>query len=110
MLNLQAWPTQEDSESYGLCLLMVLMLYNNYYKTLIQYNLHVLMEETDTDTFTSVLHKTTVQLVQSDKTKEFSKYIETYYRKRAEQWAASHRRAAYINTNMYVESFHPTFK
>ena len=74
----------------------------------VYHNLRVLMEETDIDTFTTMLQKTTVQLVQSDKTKEFAKYFETYYRKRAEQWAACHRRTAYINTNMYVENFHHT--
>ena len=76
----------------------------------VYHNLRLLMEETDIDTFTNILQKTTVQLVQSDKTKEFAKYIETYYRKYAEQRAACHRRAAYINSNMYVESFHRTLK
>ena len=76
----------------------------------VYHNLRVLLEETDIDTFNTMLQKTTEQLAQSNITKEFAKYFETYYSKRAEQWAACYRRSAHINTNMYVESFHRTLK
>ena len=36
------------------------------------------MEEADIDTFTTMLQKMTVQLAQSNTTKEFAKYFETY--------------------------------
>ena len=50
------------------------------------------------------------QLYSSDETQQFTKYFYTYYTNRAEQWAACYRKSANINTNMYIESFHPILK
>ena len=58
----------------------------------VYHNVRVFLEETDSDTFTTLLQKTTVQLAQSNTTKEFAKI---YYRKRAEQWAACYWRSAH---------------
>ena len=68
----------------------------------------VLLEESNIETFSTLLTKTLGQLMNCPETEEFGKYFSIHYAKRAEDWAACYRRAANINTNMYVESFHRT--
>ena len=43
-------------------------------------------------------------------TQTFGKYFSQYYAKTKEQWAACYRKAAFVNTNMYVEAFHHVLK
>ena len=43
-------------------------------------------------------------------TKNVCVYFNIHYANRAEEWAACYRRAANINTNMYIESLHRTLK
>ena len=76
----------------------------------IYHNMRVLMEEIDINIFKLMLQSTLKQLNNSNKTQEFAKYFYTYYTNRAEQWAACYRKLANINTNMYIESFHPILK
>lgn len=75
-------------------------------KEKVYHNLRILLEETDTQKFESILSKTMEQLSQSTTTAEFCKYFNTYYVHRKEQWAACYRKCSGINTNMCVESFH----
>ena len=77
---------------------------------LVYHNIRVLMEEGNVDKFKIMLDKTCQQLNESLNTEAFAKYFRTHYVPRAEQWAICFRKAANINTNMYVESFHRTLK
>ena len=61
------------------------------------------MKETDVGRFKVMRQKTLRQLNECDTTQDFAKYFDTYYARRAEQWAACYRKSASINTNMYVE-------
>ena len=72
----------------------------------IYHNLRVLLEETDTATFETLLHATLQNLSTSKDTQGFRKYFVQYYVRRKEQWAACYRTGSLINTNMYVEAFH----
>ena len=76
----------------------------------VYHNVRVLMEETDVGRFKVMLQKTLRQLNECDTTQDFAKYFDTYYARRAEQWAACYRKSASINTNMYVESSHRILK
>ena len=76
----------------------------------VYHNLRVLLEETDTGKFENLLHKTVQQLNLSEVTQTFGKYFSQYYAKTKEQWAACYRKAAFVNTNMYVEAFHHVLK
>ena len=73
---------------------------------LVYHNVQVLMDESDVDTFTTMLHKTLLQLSDSPATGSFAKYFRIHYANRAEEWASCYRKSAKINTNMYIESFH----
>ena len=73
-------------------------------------SVRVLLEETNIGTFTTMLTNTLGQLMDFPETEEFCKYFSSHYAKRAKEWAACYRRAANINTNMYIESFHRTLK
>ena len=77
---------------------------------LIYHNIRVLMEESNTETFTEMLTRTLEQLADSPETEGFGKYFSAHYAKRVEEWASCYRKSAKINTNMYVESFHRTLK
>ena len=68
------------------------------------------MEESDVKTFTTMLHKTLLQLSDSPATEGFAKYFSIHYAKRTEEWASCYRKSAKINTNMYIESFHRILK
>ena len=77
---------------------------------LVYHNIRVLLEESNPETFKTMLVKTLVQLNECPETEEFCKYFTIHYSKRAEEWAVCYRKAANINTNMYIESFHRTLK
>ena len=77
---------------------------------LVYHNIRVLLEESNPETFHIMLTKTLAQLNECAETKEFCKYFTIHYSKRAKEWAACYRKAANINTNMYIESFHRTLK
>ncbi len=74
------------------------------------HNLRALMDETDETKFEDMLQKTIEQMLNSDNSREFGEYFETYYSKRKAQWASCYRKSSGINTNMYVESFHKVLK
>ncbi len=74
------------------------------------HNLRALMDETDETKFEDMLQKTIEQMLNSDSSREFGEYFETYYSKRKAQWASCYRKSSGINTNMYVESFHKVLK
>ena len=71
---------------------------------LVYHNVRVLLEGTNIGTFTTMLTNTLGQLMDFPETEEFCKYFSSHYAKRAKEWAACYRRAANINTNMYIES------
>ena len=79
---------------------------------LVYHNIRVLLEESNPETFKTMLVKTLVQLNECPETEEFSKYFTIHYSKMAEEWAVAicYRNAANINTNMYIERFHRTLK
>lgn len=68
------------------------------------------MEETVTNKFEVLLHKTVVNLLQSKDTATFGTYFQQYYSNRKELWAACYRQESPLNTNMYVEAFHRVLK
>ncbi len=68
------------------------------------------MDETDETKFEDMLQKAIEQMLNSDNSREFGEYFETYYSKRKAQWASCYRKSSGINTNMYVESFHKVLK
>ena len=72
--------------------------------------LRALMDETDESKFESMLKKPLRQMLNSDNTREFGEYFQTYYSKRKAQWASCYRKLSSINTNMYVEYFHKVLK
>ena len=60
--------------------------------------------------FNLLLTETQRQLSQSSETQDFLSYFNSYYIQRKDQWAMCYRKSAFINTNMYVESFHRVLK
>lgn len=49
-------------------------------------------------------------MLQNEDTYEFARYFEAEWEGIEDQWAKCHRHEAGINTNMYVEAFHNSFK
>ena len=76
----------------------------------VYHTLRLLLEETDTPTFEILLQKAVDQLNLSKTTSDFGKYFCQYYVYRKQEWAACYRKAASLNTNMYVEGFHHVLK
>jgi hypothetical protein len=72
------------------------------------HHMRVLLMEQDVATFRVMMQQFLSMLVTSNP--EFLAYFQKQYVPRAEQWAACHRKCMFINTNMYVESFHRLLK
>ena len=72
--------------------------------------LHTVLEETSETTFDDLLAKVLKQLQTDDQTAAFQKYFASEWVPKVQEWAFCHRLALGINTNMYVEAFHRTFK
>lgn len=77
---------------------------------LVYHNVRVLLEESNPEVFQPMLAQTLDKFKECPETEEFGNYFITHYSKRTQEWAACYRKAANINTNMYVESFHRTLK
>ena len=80
------------------------------FQATVYHNLRVLLEETDSNTFESLLKATMEQLQTNSVTQTFGAYFSQYYVQNMAEWAKWYRRNAAINTNMYVESFHRVLK
>ena len=76
----------------------------------VYHSLHILAQETDINTFNTMLLNFEQQLQEHPDTGIFAEYFITYYSAKKEQWALCYRRKAGINTNMHVESFHRLLK
>ena len=72
--------------------------------------LRTVLEETSEATFDDVLTKMLTQLQSDDKTTAFQRYFSSEWVPKAHEWAFCYRCGLGINTNMYVEAFHRTFK
>ena len=72
--------------------------------------LRTVLEETSETTFSDLLCKVLHQLQNDDSTSTFYKYFESEWVPKVQEWAFCYRCALGINTNMYVEAFHRTFK
>ena len=72
------------------------------------HHLRVILMEQDTPTFRVLLQQFLSMLTASNP--EFLEYFRKQYVPRTEQWATCHRKCMFINTNMYVESFHRLLK
>ena len=64
----------------------------------------------DIDTAKSKLNSLIRDLESKQSTKEFAKYIKSYYLKRMDQWLYCCRRSLIPNTNMHVEALHRLIK
>ncbi len=76
----------------------------------VYHTLRVLLEETDITKFEKLLKSAVEYFNQSETAEDFGKYFSQYYLQRKEEWASCYRKAATVNSNMYVESFHHVFK
>ena len=74
----------------------------------IYHHLRVILMEQQSETFQFLLQKFLSML--TDSHPDFYAYFLKQYAGRAEQWAACHRKSKFINTNMYLESFHRLLK
>ena len=72
--------------------------------------LRTVLEETSETTFSDLLAKVLNQLQSCDQTAAFHQYFVSERVPKVQEWAFCHRLALGINTNMYVEAFHRTFK
>ena len=72
------------------------------------HHLRVLLMEQDIPTFRVMMQQFLSMLVTSNP--EFLAYFRKQYVPRTEQWAICHRKCMFINTNMYLESFHRLLK
>jgi hypothetical protein len=78
-------------------------------RALVYKGLRVLLQETNVEKFVKLVEGFLIDTY-SDDNKEFALYLENFYVKRVNEWAYCYRKASFINTNMYLESFHKTFK
>lgn len=76
----------------------------------IYHNICTLMDETDKLKFEINLDTTLKQMSQSPEADSFFQYFKSHYVNRKTQWAACYRKFAFVNTNMYAESFHRVLK
>lgn len=72
--------------------------------------LRTVLEETSETTFSDLLAKVLNQLQSCDQTAAFHQYFVSEWVPKVQEWAFCHRLTLGINTNMYVEAFHRTFK
>lgn len=79
-------------------------------RALVYKGLRVLLQETNVEKFVKLVEGFLIDTYSDDDTKEFALYFENFYVKRVNEWAYCYRKASFINTNMYLESFHKTFK
>jgi len=70
----------------------------------------VLLQETNLEKFVQLVEGFSVDTYSDDDTKEFASYFDNFYVKRVSEWAYCYRKSSFINTNMYLESFHKVFK
>lgn len=76
----------------------------------VYFMLRVLLEEMDQTKFECLLKETILEWEQESVTAGFCEYFHQYYAKKAKQWAGCYRKQAFINTNMFAESFHRVLK
>ena len=74
----------------------------------IYHHLRVILVEQQSETFQFMLQKFLSML--TDSHPDFYGYFLKQYAGRVEQWAACHRKSMFINTIMYLESFHRLLK
>jgi len=79
-------------------------------RALVYKGLRILLQETNIDRFIKLVDGFLVDVYGDDDTKEFASYFENFYLKRVSEWAYCYRKASFINTNMYLESFHKMLK
>lgn len=79
-------------------------------RSLVYKGLRVLLQETNVHKFVKLVEGFLVDTYSDDDTKEFASYFENFYLRRSSEWAYCYRKASFINTNMYLESFHKVFK
>lgn len=73
--------------------------------------LRTVLEETSETTFSDLVAKVLNQLQSCDQTAAFHQiYFVSEWVPKVQEWAFCQRLALGINTNMYVEAFHRTFK
>lgn len=72
--------------------------------------LRVLLEELDQKQFQELLKKISMKLKESELTADFGEYFIQQYCQNPQEWAGCYRKHAFINTNMYAESFHRVLK
>lgn len=72
--------------------------------------LRTVLEETSEATLDDLLTKMLTQLQSDDKTTAFQRYFSSEWVPKAHKWAFCYRCGLGINTNMYMEAFHRTFK
>lgn len=72
--------------------------------------LRVLLEEMDPTKFECLLKESMMEWECDSQTTDFYEYFRQYYGKKAKQWAGCYRKEAFINTNMFAESFHRVLK
>jgi hypothetical protein len=79
-------------------------------KAMIYKALRVLLQETNPEQFVTTLQQFIHELLSDESTNEFGRYFQKTYASRTDMWAYCYRVGAGINTNMYLESLHKTFK
>ena len=72
------------------------------------HHLRVLLGEISLPRFQVLLQQLISMIMESQP--EFCAYFQRNYVPRQQQWAMCHRRCMFVNTNMYVESFHRLLK
>lgn len=75
------------------------------YKTL-----RVLLQEMNEERFRQYMNAFMTQLLEDQETNEFEKYFRSTYSERSDQWAYCFRKNCEINTNMYLEAMHKSYK
>ena len=76
----------------------------------VYHTLRVLMEETDTGNFTTLLQSCLSNWKTVPEMTNFYRYFHQHYASRHKQWATCYRKQSHINTNMYAEAFHRVLK
>lgn len=74
------------------------------------YTLRVLLEEMDPPKFECLLQQALKKWKDNPLTSDFYEYFHQYYAQKQAQWAGCYRKQAFINTNMFAESFHRVLK
>ncbi|XP_065203989.1 uncharacterized protein LOC135834080 [Planococcus citri] len=114
-----AWAAVMGSaERQLLCLWHLYKTWNQHFpkiddlnkRKLVKKTLYAVAAEPNVENFCQEYKNFLKQLEEDEDTVKFYKYLNDYYTKNTESWAACYRSHAVIQTNMHLESFHKTIK